>query len=174
MESILNINWKGKIVMGKRILLAGIFWAMLWVAAGTANGAEVAFDRARLILNVPEKWDMSEETATLVLPDSASVLHFILLQSGDHELMAARREVREIRKKDFSDVDSPEGEELTINGMKAAFFHGSIEGKKMDFYEVYLLTPVSRLLCIYYTVSPDSPEIQNEILGFINNIKPKE
>lgn len=160
--------------MRKLTISAWILWATISFVVGSANGAEVAFDRARLILNVPEKWEMSEETATLSLPDSASILHFILLQSGDRELMAGRKEARDIWKKEFDVVDSPGGEETTINGMKAAFFCGIIEGKKMDFYEVYVLTPASRLLCIYYAVPQENTEARDQIRSFIGNIKPQE
>lgn len=160
--------------MNKLTISVWILWVMSSFAAGAVNGAEVAFDIAGLILDVPEGWNMSEETPTLSLPNKASVLHFALLQAGDQGLRAARKEARDIWMKDFTVVDSPKFEEGMINGMKAAFFYGGVEGKKLDFYEVYMLTPVSRLLCIYYTVSPDNTEIRDQIRAFIGRIKPKE
>ena len=158
--------------MKKLVISAWILWATISSISGAANGAEVAFDRARLILNVPEKWKMVEETATLSLPDSASVLHFILLQS--RELREARKEARDIWKKEFGTVDFSKREDEQINGLKMTFFYGSVEGKRMDFQEIYVLTPAFRLLSIYYAIPQGNTKILNQIRSFIDDIKPKD
>lgn len=158
--------------MGKWMLTVWILWAMISAAAGSVDGAEVAFDRAKLILSVPELWNMSEETATLSLPDSACILHFVLLQS--RELREARREARDIWKKEFGTVDFTKREEAQINGIKMTFFYGGVEGRKLDFNELYVLTPAFRLLCIYYAIPRDNKKIGNQIRSFIDNIKPQE